>query len=145
MRLPGVIKPGSEPGGIALTLDLAPTLLELGHAAAPAGLQGRSLVPLFKGTAAAWRSDFLIEYFSDTVFPRIHKMGYQAVRNERWKLIHYAELPGMDELYDLEADPYELKNRAADPQARDELGRMKSALTRLVKETAGTTTTSNLP
>ncbi|MFA6543317.1 MAG: sulfatase [Limisphaerales bacterium] len=145
MRLPGVINPGSEPAGIALTLDLAPTLLELGHAASPAGLQGRSLVPVFKGAAAAWRGDFLIEYFTDTVFPRIHKMGYQAVRSERWKLIHYTELPGMDELYDLEADPYELKNRAADPQARDELGRMKSALTRLVKETAGTTTTSNLP
>jgi len=32
-------------------------------------------------------------------------MGYRAVRTERWKYIHYLELEGMDELYDLEVDP----------------------------------------
>jgi len=30
-----------------------------------------------------WRDSFLIEYFSDKVFPRISRMGYQAVRDER--------------------------------------------------------------
>lgn len=28
------------------------------------------------------REDFLIEYFSDTVFPRIRKMGYQAYEHK---------------------------------------------------------------
>ena len=37
-------------------------------------------------------------------------MGYKAVRNGRWKYIHYLELEGMDELYDLKTDPYEMKN-----------------------------------
>ena len=32
-------------------------------------------------------------------------MGYQAVRTERYKYIHYTELSGMDELYDLRSDP----------------------------------------
>jgi len=37
-------------------------------------------------------------------------MGYDAVRGQRYKYIRYRELAGMDELYDLEADPYELRN-----------------------------------
>ena len=40
-------------------------------------------------------------------------MGYEAVRTERYKLIHYLELEGMDELYDLETDPYEMRNLIA--------------------------------
>jgi arylsulfatase A-like enzyme len=40
-------------------------------------------------------------------------MGYRAVRTERYKYIRYLELPGMDELYDLETDPYEMQNLVA--------------------------------
>jgi N-acetylglucosamine-6-sulfatase len=32
------------------------------------------------------------------------------VRNERWKYVHFTELAGMDELYDLKSDPGEMKN-----------------------------------
>jgi arylsulfatase A-like enzyme len=42
-------------------------------------------------------------------------MGYDAVRTRRHKYVRYRELAGMDELYDLEADPYELANLVADP------------------------------
>jgi arylsulfatase A-like enzyme len=75
------------------------------------------------------RDAFLIEYYSDTVFPRIRNMGYQAVRTKRWKYIHYLELEGADELYDLQEDPWELDNRIADPQAP--LAEMKGWLDRL--------------
>ena len=37
-------------------------------------------------------------------------MGYQAVRTDTYKYVHYLDLKGMDELYDLKRDPYELKN-----------------------------------
>ncbi len=63
------------------------------------------------------RDAILIEYFSDNVFPRIHKMGYRAIRTERWKYIHYVDRAGADELYDLRNDPYELRNRINDPKA----------------------------
>ncbi len=46
-------------------------------------------------------------------------MGYQSVRTERWKYIRYRELKGMDELYDLRADPYELRNVIGAPATRD--------------------------
>jgi N-acetylglucosamine-6-sulfatase len=44
------------------------------------------------------------------VFPRILKIGYDAVRDERYKFIRYRELEGMNELYDLQQDPFELQN-----------------------------------
>jgi N-acetylglucosamine-6-sulfatase len=109
VRYPPLVKAGGALDPMVLTLDLAPTLLDLGGVAPPA-LDGRSLVPLFRGETEAWRDSFFVEYYSDIVFPRILNMGYEAVRTERHKLIHYRELEGMDELYDLEADPYEMTN-----------------------------------
>ncbi len=138
MRLPGVIKSGSEPAEIALTVDLAPTLIELSGSASDTPLHGRSLLPVFKGDAANWRSEFLVEYFTDKVFPRIQQMGYQAVRDQRWKFIHYAELQNMDELYDLETDPFEMNNRINDPQAHEDLQRMRTALDRVLEATSTT-------
>jgi N-acetylglucosamine-6-sulfatase len=124
IRYPPAIAAGRVVDEMALTIDLAPTLLDLGGVRAE-NLDGRSLAPLFKGTPADWRKFFFIEYQSDTVFPRILNMGYEAVRNERYKLIHYLELQGMDELYDLESDPYEMKNLIDSPEhqrTRKELG-----------------------
>ena len=62
-------------------------------------------------------------------------MGYKAVRSERWKYIHYLELEGMDELYDLESDPYEMKNVIEQPGAARALAEMKKEMERLLKET----------
>jgi arylsulfatase A-like enzyme len=71
-------------------------------------VHGRSLVPLLRGQPVAWRESFLAEYFLEKVAPRAP--AWQAVRTARWKYIHYTELEGMDELYDLEKDPCERRN-----------------------------------
>jgi N-acetylglucosamine-6-sulfatase len=120
---------------MALSIDLAPTLLDVAGVAPPPGIQGRSLLPVLTRTVKDWRSAFLIEYFSDTVFPRIRNMGYSAVRTSRHKYIRYRELTGMDELYDLEADPYVLANIIAKPEARETLERMQAELQRVLDET----------
>ena len=54
------------------------------------------------------------------------------MRGERWKYIHYIDLDGMDELYDLKADPYELKNLAAGSQAHETETQMRAKLQQLV-------------
>jgi arylsulfatase A-like enzyme len=120
---------------MVLSIDLAPTLLELAGVQPGAHLQGRSLVPVLERDARNWRSSFLVEYYSDTVFPRIRQMGYVAVRTERHKYIQYRELQGMDELYDLEADPFEETNIIGRPDASGTLERMKSELDRLLAQT----------
>ena len=60
-------------------------------------------------------------------------MGYKAVRNERWKYIHYFELEGMDELYDLKADPYEMTNIINQPDAVKIVEELKREMQRLLK------------
>ncbi len=134
VRYPPLAAAGAVPAQMALSIDLAPTLLDAAGATAPAGIQGRSLVPVLTGTATDWRTAFLVEYFSDTVFPRIRTMGYSAVRTARHKYIKYRELQGMDELYDLDADPYELKNVVAEPGARETLLKMQAELQRVLNE-----------
>ncbi len=114
VRYPALVKSARRAEQTVLSLDLAPTLLELGRADAPAKLHGRSLVPLLAGGEAAkafpGNRDVLVQYWTDTVFPRVRNMGYAALRTDRWKLIHYHQLTGADELYDLREDPYEMNN-----------------------------------
>jgi N-acetylglucosamine-6-sulfatase len=136
VRYPPLVKAGSTPREMVLSLDVAPTLLELAGVPRRSGMQGRSLVPVFTNNARDWRSSFLIEYFSDTVFPRIRNMGYSAVRTTRHKYIEYRELENMDELYDLDADPYEERNLIAAPEALPVLDRMRAELKRLAVESA---------
>ena len=62
-------------------------------------------------------------------------MGYKAVRTERYKYIHYTDLDGMDELYDLQSDPYELKNSINDPGMATTLKEMKVELNNLLEQT----------
>lgn len=137
VRYPGVASAGTRPTPMALSIDLAPTLVELAGLGPTPGMQGRSLVPLLRGeTPDDWRSSLLVEYYSDTVFPRIRNMGYVAARTDRYKLIHYLELDGMDELYDLESDPYEERNLIADPEAAEVVESMRSELSSLLSQTA---------
>jgi N-acetylglucosamine-6-sulfatase len=135
VRYPPRVKGGTTPSELVLSLDVAPTLLELAALTPSPAIQGRSLVPIFDGKAVNWRSSFLVEYFTDTVFPRIRSMGYVAVRDVRHKYIQYQQLENMNELYDLETDPYEEHNLVGNPAARPMLDRMQSELQRLLEET----------
>lgn len=128
LRYPPRVKAGLEPSAMTLTTDLAPTIVELAGAPALPGIDGRSLVPLFTGTPDGWRKSFLIEYTTDIVFPRTLRMGYDAVRTERHKFIRYRELQGMNELYDLESDPFELSNLIDSPSAAAVRRRLEAEL-----------------
>lgn len=113
-RYPALIRAGSTPDALASNVDVAPTLLELGGGAVPNDLDGVSLVGVLRGDTERVREDLLIEYYSDTEFPRLQGMGYKALRTDRWKYIRYEELEGMDELYDLASDPFEMDNLLPD-------------------------------
>ena len=132
VRYPALATAGATPSQMVQTIDLAPTILALAGVADTVARDGMSLVPLLSGAQPQWRTSLLLEYYSDIVFPRTRNMGYKAVRTERYKYINYTELPGMDELYDLEADPFEMHNiidtevgRAVLPGLQAELARLR--------------------
>ncbi len=134
IRYPPEIKAGITPEEMVLNIDLAPSLLELAHIIPDSSLQGKSFLPVLKGQVNDWRSSFIIEYYSDYVFPRIVNMGYKAVRTEKFKYIHYIDLNRMDELYDLDNDPYELKNIIHFPDTKKVLHEMKDELAKQLQQ-----------
>ncbi len=133
VRYPKLIKAGTKFDQTILNADLAPTLIEFTGAPALANMHGRSFLPLLKGKTKGWRETVLLEYFYETNFPRIK--GWQAVRTTQWKYIHYTELTGMDELYDLQADRYEMKNLINEAKHADRLKEMQNELARLLSAT----------
>jgi arylsulfatase A-like enzyme len=128
MRYPKRIPAGARIDELTLGIDIAPTMLELAGVQIPNDIEGASLIPLWGRAVEDWRERFLIEYYSDTVFPRMDHMGYKAVRTTRWKYVRFLELEGMDELYDLEADPYEMRNLINAPEAQETLAALKAQL-----------------
>ena len=106
-RTPLIIAaPGVAPGRVAAPLDLVdlyPTLVEMCGLPAQQGLEGTSLVPLFKDPRSR----------RDRPALTTHGRSNHALRSDRWRYISYAD--GSEELYDHDADPNEWKNLAADP------------------------------
>jgi N-acetylglucosamine-6-sulfatase len=133
IRYPKLIKAGMRIDEDALNVDIASTFLDLAGVPLPGNMHGRSLLPLFQRKTQGWRRSSLFEYFAEANFPRTP--GWQAVRTARWKYIHYPDLAGMDELYDLRADPYEMKNRIGDPAAASALKEMQNELRLLLQQT----------
>jgi arylsulfatase A-like enzyme len=98
----------SKDSAFALNLDYAPTFADLAGVPAP-NVEGTSLMPLLTGTTPqGWRTDFLIEH-EDT--SNIEVPAYCAVRNQQYIYVDY--LTGEEELYDVQADPFELNNLAS--------------------------------
>jgi arylsulfatase A-like enzyme len=113
---------------LALNIDLAPTFLDLAGVPVPTQMQGRSWRPLLEGDAAAeWRTAFLYEYFFERNFsiPTV-----LAVRTEKAKLIKYPGHDDWTELFALAADPYETRNLASDPAAKELLAAMQAEFDR---------------
>ena len=132
MRYPALARAGTTVHAFASNADIAPTMLALGQAPIPSGLDGHSLLRTFSDSTAVVRQEFLIQYYSDTEFPRVAGMGYAAIRTDRYKLIRYDSLPGMHELYDLQTDPFELHNllpqAASSTLMRELTGRLNGLL-----------------
>ena len=140
LRYPRRVRAGSRPRDLVICQDIAPTLIELAGGRPGAQVQGRSLLPLLSGRRRSWRKSFLIEYWAEQAMPWLVGMTYKAVRTGRHKLIRWVNRGAggeLDELYDLERDPFELQNlarRASHARIRASLRR---DLRRLVADAAG--------
>jgi len=131
VRWPGVTKPGSKNSDIVSPLDFAETFLEVAGASVPGDMQGRSLVPLFKGkTPGDWRTTHYYHYYE---WPGWHLVRrHYGVVDGHYKLIHFYE-DDVDEweLIDLKADPLELKNYYGRPSHAGVQAKLEKELAKL--------------
>jgi len=139
-RYPRRIKAGSRVRELVICQDAAPTFIQLAGGKPGPHIQGRSLLPLLAGRRAGWRKSFLMEYWAENAYPWLVGMTYKAVRTERYKFIRWVNRGRdgeLDELYDLERDPYEVTNLAHRPAHRAVRERLRRELRRLHVEAAG--------
>jgi arylsulfatase A-like enzyme len=132
VRWPGVIKPGSVQQALTINTDFAPTFLDAAGLDTPKDMQGRSLLPLLKGEHPEdWRTSMYYRYYHD---PGHHNTrAHYGVRTETHKLIYYWKKDQW-ELFDLRADPNEMKNIYDDPAQKPLVAKLKTELYRLKKE-----------
>ncbi len=131
-RWPGVIPPGTTADAMVLNVDFAPTLLAAAGVAVPADVQGKNALPVLTGTPPAdWRTSMYYRYYH---YPQDHRVQpHYGVRTRTHKLIYFHKIDAW-ELFDLTADPHELKNVAADPAHADALKSLKAEMYRLKAE-----------
>ena len=128
---PTLWKPGTKVEQVVANIDIAPTILEAAGLKSPAHMDGQSFLQLAAGKAdpSEWRQHILYEYYWEYNFP--HTPTTFALRTERYKFINYLELAGMDELYDLETDPFEMNNLIGTPAGDRLLPTLQAELARL--------------
>lgn len=100
----GVRRPGRIENAPVSITDFAPTILEMAGISAGRSFSGQSLVSFLKDEPVDnWRT----ESYSQTNGNEIYGIQ-RAVWNQKWKYVFNTF--DYDELYDLEADPHEIKN-----------------------------------
>ncbi|TNC73043.1 choline-sulfatase [Rubellimicrobium roseum] len=117
-----IAAPGLEPGRVdtpVSTIDLCPTLCDFAGVSMEEVMpwtDGVSLVPVARGHA---RGPVPMEYAAEgTITPMV------ALRDGRWKYVRCPADPEM--LFDLEADPQELRNLAGAPEHAGVLERLRA-------------------
>ena len=124
IRAPGVTKPGTVSKSLVESVDILPTLLDLLDLPGVSGLHGKSFRKILSTPNTPFR---------DQVF--IHWNGPSFINFDgRWK---YALHPRseIDELYDLQEDPGELKNLVQDAKFKKILKKKRLDIYSWLRET----------
>jgi len=141
MRVPMLMQcPELFPGGraidqVAANLDVAPTLLAAAGLKAPPEMLGGSILPLARGEHVPWRTELLYEYYWERNFPQTPTVF--ALREDRYKFIRYQGLWDVDELFDLQEDPLEMRNLIAEPEHAARAQEMSDRMFALLEHTNG--------
>ncbi|MEO3997154.1 alkaline phosphatase family protein [Mesorhizobium sp. CAU 1732] len=128
------------------SLDLAATFIDFTGGAIPAHIvEGRSLMPFLHGaTPVDWR-DFVVSEYDYSATPIATALGRKPrearlimVADTRWKMMHAEGFRPM--LFDMEADPQELRDLGDDPDYEAIVRMMYERLSRWARRMAQRTT-----
>jgi arylsulfatase A-like enzyme len=115
---------GQSSSAFTYLLDLFPTICDVLKVSPPENLAGSSLRAIWTGEKKEIRDSLFLPYIDIQ----------RAVRDDRWKLIAYPKIEYL-QLFDLQSDPDELQNLAAQPEHADDLRRMQQLMARWQAET----------
>ncbi len=127
---------------LVLSIDVPTTIVSYAGIDPPASMQGRDLRPLMASPESTWRD----EIFLESLFLLRTGPFMEAVRTKRWKYVRYfrsdsasygeedvdfsGREPDFEQLFDLSADPGEVRNLAGDPAHADRLEEMRQSCAR---------------
>jgi N-acetylglucosamine-6-sulfatase len=153
IRIPIVVSgPGLPVGKVVteqvLTVDIAPSVLELCQSPPLDGIQGRSWVKLAHSADLKWRRAWFYEYNYEKQFP--YTPNIRGIRTNEWKLIRYPHGDGSEdrhtaELYHLKTDPDELHNLAEDVDHQRVRQRLQNLLSDMLTAEGLTQETDKMP
>jgi arylsulfatase A-like enzyme len=118
---PGRVRAARSDALVSL-IDLLPTLCDLTGVRAPNDVDGLSLRPVLEQLAPQVRDTVFAEYYGKQAW----RVPIRMARTARWKYVRY--LSYGEELYDLAADPGELRNLAGEPGAAADRARLAREL-----------------
>ncbi len=142
IRIPMALTgPGFFGGGalrqLVSLVDMPPTLLDAARIPVPSHMQGRSILPLTRGSTHGWPEEVFVQISEAQVgrCVRTHRWKYSVWAPDKtgWKdpaSDHYVE----EFLYDLAADPHELDNRVGLESHRGVADVMRERLIRRMAE-----------
>jgi len=133
IRYPGVIPPGSVDRDHPVSgIDVMPTVCDYAGLPAPAQTRGQSLRTIIERPKSPWREFVVSELATDPQRPEV--IG-RMVRTARYKYIAYSIGKDNEQFFDLETDPGEMHNLAADPAAGEQIQHHRALLGQWVRQT----------
>ena len=138
IRYPKLTPKGAKRiAGQVMTVDIAPTILDLCAAEPLNDIHGKSIKPLVLEGPKDWRTSLFYYYNYEKQFP--YTPNVRAIRTDRWKYIRYPHGDGskdrhLDELYDLKNDPSESTNLSQKSEHADLIVELRTELDRLMRE-----------
>lgn len=128
IRAPGMCRNKRETG-FANTTDIYATILDIAGASLPDISHGRSLLPLMKGEEnCSWVNEVLAE--SSGIGPSLHSS--RMLRIGKYKYIF--NCGSIDELYNLEEDPDEMRNLSAEESSASLISGMRNRMLEILKD-----------
>ena len=124
IRWPAAIEAGGRSEKLVSNMDATATMLDAAGIAVPDYMHSRSVLPLCQGAADAdWADELVCEHMGHSYsFPQ------RMILQDRYKFVF--SIHDMNELYDLQDDPFEMNNLVHDRQYAELISELKGRLAR---------------
>ena len=137
IRVPGIVRhpraaSGGETEALFSHVDIAPTLLSLCGLEVPDEMQGADLSAVILGQSEIGPDSAYFQIFGPFLAGGVES-GWRGIRTSRYMYARTQEEPWV--LYDLEEDPFELRNLADDPASAGIRDDLEAELSRWMERT----------